>query len=201
MTEPHVKFDVPAILCKWPSLNNARRNDGTGPYMVAEGTLAACIREFMAKPGTTRHLYEIHTAPQALYYRPRMSLNSHGCKIFSDPARRGLAAFAIQHDAMTAAAKSSLKDHDRWPTARKLDGRPSIFRLLALRDYVLTRHTGSRPCRTQPRRARQQDPHGVGHRQTHVFQNRCGRFLYVCIDAGLDEGIRSHSDLLRSPLT
>jgi hypothetical protein len=65
MTEPHVKFDVPAILCKWPSLNNARRNDGTGPYMVAEGTLAACIREFMAKPGATRHLYEIHTAPQA----------------------------------------------------------------------------------------------------------------------------------------
>jgi hypothetical protein len=50
MTEPHVKFDVPAILRKWPSLNNARRNDGTDPYMVAEGTLAACI--------------QIHTAPQ-----------------------------------------------------------------------------------------------------------------------------------------
>ena len=64
MTEPHVKFDVPAILRKWPSLNNARRNDGTDPYMVAEGTLAACIREFMAKPEATRHLYEIHTAPQ-----------------------------------------------------------------------------------------------------------------------------------------
>ena len=56
--------DVPAILCKWAALNNARRNDGTGPYLVAEGTLAACIREFMAKPGATRHLYEIHTAPQ-----------------------------------------------------------------------------------------------------------------------------------------
>ena len=64
MTEPHVKFDVPAVLRKWPSLNNARRNDGTGPYMVAEGTLGACIREFMAKPEATRHLYEIHTAPQ-----------------------------------------------------------------------------------------------------------------------------------------
>jgi hypothetical protein len=69
-----------------------------------------------------------------------MSLNSHGYKIFSDPARRGLAAFAIQLDAMTAAAESSLKDHDRSPTARKLDGRPSISRLLALLDYVLTRH-------------------------------------------------------------
>lgn len=64
MTEPHVKFDVPAILRKWPSLNNARRDDGTGPYMVAKGTLGACIREFMAKPEATRHLYEIHTAPQ-----------------------------------------------------------------------------------------------------------------------------------------
>src|ERR1700730_538715 len=49
-------------------------------------------------------------------------------------------------------------------------------------------------------RARQQDPHGVGYRETHVFQNRGGLFLHVRIDAGLDEGIRSHSDLLRSPL-
>ncbi|MFH0297872.1 hypothetical protein AAFX91_11620 [Bradyrhizobium sp. 31Argb] len=64
MTEPHVKFDVPAILRKWPSLNNSRRDGGTGPYMVTEGTLGACIREFMAKPEATRHLYEIHTAPQ-----------------------------------------------------------------------------------------------------------------------------------------
>lgn len=64
MTEAHVKFDVPAILRKWPSLNNARRNDRAGPYMVAEGTLGACIREFMAKPEATHHLYEIHTVPQ-----------------------------------------------------------------------------------------------------------------------------------------
>jgi len=64
MTETHVKFDVPSVLRKWPSLNNARRHDGAGPYMVAEGTLEACIREFMAKPEAARHLYEIHTAPQ-----------------------------------------------------------------------------------------------------------------------------------------
>ena len=42
----------------------ARRTDGTGPYLVFEGTLDECIREFMAKPESTRHLYEILTAPQ-----------------------------------------------------------------------------------------------------------------------------------------
>jgi hypothetical protein len=62
--EVQLKFDVPAILRKWPSLNNERRIDGTGPYLVIEGTLNECILEFMAKPESTRHLYEINTAPQ-----------------------------------------------------------------------------------------------------------------------------------------
>jgi hypothetical protein len=47
-----------------PSLNNARLSDGPGPYLVAEGSLDECIREFMAKPASIRHLYEIQTAPQ-----------------------------------------------------------------------------------------------------------------------------------------
>jgi hypothetical protein len=58
-----VRFDVPAILRKWPSLNNARRTD-RDPYLVIEGTLDECIGEFIAKPESTRHLYEIQTAPQ-----------------------------------------------------------------------------------------------------------------------------------------
>jgi hypothetical protein len=62
--EVQLKFDVPAVLRKWPSLNNERRIDGTGPYLVIEGTLDECILEFMAKPESTRHLYEINTAPQ-----------------------------------------------------------------------------------------------------------------------------------------
>jgi hypothetical protein len=62
--EVQLKFDVPAILRKWPSLNNERRIDGTGPYLVIEGTLNECILEFMAKPESARHLYEINTAPQ-----------------------------------------------------------------------------------------------------------------------------------------
>jgi len=62
--ETSIKFDAPASMRKWPSLNNARRPDSTGPYLVIEGTLDECIKAFMAKPATTRHLYEIHTAPQ-----------------------------------------------------------------------------------------------------------------------------------------
>ena len=60
----HINFDAPAVLRKWPSLNNQRRTDATGPYLVCEGTLGECLREFMAKPAPTRHLYEIHTSPQ-----------------------------------------------------------------------------------------------------------------------------------------
>jgi hypothetical protein len=60
----HINFDAAAVLRKWPSLNNQRRTEGTGPYLVREGTLDECLREFMAKPAPTRHLYEIHTSPQ-----------------------------------------------------------------------------------------------------------------------------------------
>jgi hypothetical protein len=59
-----VNFDAPAVLRKWPSLRNERRTEGTGPYLLVDGTLGECIREFMAKPTALRHLYEIHTAPQ-----------------------------------------------------------------------------------------------------------------------------------------
>ena len=62
--EAPVRFDVPAVVRKWPSLNNARRPGGSDPYLVLEGTLDECIRQFMAKPESSRHLYEIHTAPQ-----------------------------------------------------------------------------------------------------------------------------------------
>ena len=63
-TETHVDFDAPAVLRKWPSLRNERRTKDTGPYLLVDGTLDECIREFMAKPRTAHHLYEIHTAPQ-----------------------------------------------------------------------------------------------------------------------------------------
>ena len=66
-TDHHVNFDAPATLCKWPSLNNERRTAVSGPYLLVDGTLDECIREFMAKPACIRHLYEIHTSPQPLF--------------------------------------------------------------------------------------------------------------------------------------
>jgi hypothetical protein len=62
--DAHVNFNAPATLRKWPSFNNQRRTEGTGPYLLLDGTLDECIREFMAKPAPVRHLYEIHTSPQ-----------------------------------------------------------------------------------------------------------------------------------------
>lgn len=60
--DSHVNFRAPAVLRKWPSLNNQRCTDGTSAYLVIEGTLDECIGGFMAKPESTRHLYEIQTA-------------------------------------------------------------------------------------------------------------------------------------------
>jgi hypothetical protein len=68
MSEPgiHIDFNAPAILRKWPSLNNERISASLGarPYLVVEGSLDECLRQFLAKPASQRHLYEIHTAPQ-----------------------------------------------------------------------------------------------------------------------------------------
>jgi hypothetical protein len=64
-TEAHVNFDAMAVLRKWPSRGNERRIEGdSSPYLVIDGSLDECIREFMTKPKRARHLYEIHTAPQ-----------------------------------------------------------------------------------------------------------------------------------------
>ena len=67
--------------------------DSAGPYLLLDGTLDECIREFMAKPGPVRHLYEIHTSPQpplvgAIYYLKRSSLSSRAVGIFSDLCER-----------------------------------------------------------------------------------------------------------------
>ena len=63
---PHVNFEAPATLRKWPSRSNERLDAAPGPYLIAEHTLDECIRQFMAKPASARHLYEIHTTPQPL---------------------------------------------------------------------------------------------------------------------------------------
>jgi hypothetical protein len=65
-TGVHIDFNAPAILRKWPSLNSERISAALGarPYLVVDGSLDECIRQFLAKPASQRHLYEIHTAAQ-----------------------------------------------------------------------------------------------------------------------------------------
>jgi hypothetical protein len=59
-----INFNAPATLRKWPSLNNERVPDSWGgiPYLVSEGTLDECIKQFMLRTAS-EHLYEIHTKP------------------------------------------------------------------------------------------------------------------------------------------
>jgi hypothetical protein len=61
-----IDFNAPATLRKWPSLNNERASHARWPhpYVLIDGTLDECIRQFMEKPIAQHHLYEIHTAPQ-----------------------------------------------------------------------------------------------------------------------------------------
>src|ERR1035437_2091127 len=66
-TGVQIKFDAPAVLRKWPSVNNERVSASLGarPYLIIDGTLDECIRKFMSQPISQHHLYEIHTAPQS----------------------------------------------------------------------------------------------------------------------------------------
>jgi hypothetical protein len=59
-----INFNAPATFRKWPSLNGQRRIESAGPYLLVDGTLDECIRQFSARPPAVRHLYEIHTSPQ-----------------------------------------------------------------------------------------------------------------------------------------
>ena len=65
-TNVKINFAARAVLRKWPSVNNERISStaSTGPYLVADGTLDECIRQFQSKPASQHHLYEIHAAPQ-----------------------------------------------------------------------------------------------------------------------------------------
>src|ERR1035437_8512551 len=66
-TGVQINFDAPAVLGKWPSINNERVSASLGarPYLIIDGTLDECIRKLMAMPVGQHHLYEIHTAAQS----------------------------------------------------------------------------------------------------------------------------------------
>ena len=66
MVDSPIDFSVPATLRKWRSLNNERvpRAWGGVPYLIHEGRLHECIQQFLTKPQSQHHLYEIHTKAQ-----------------------------------------------------------------------------------------------------------------------------------------
>jgi hypothetical protein len=74
----HIDFNAPATLRKWPSIKNERARAADGPYLIVDGTLDDCIRQFMAKPTSQHHLYEIHTTQQGELVSYRRNLVTSG---------------------------------------------------------------------------------------------------------------------------
>jgi len=74
-TGVQINFDAPAVLRKWPSVNNERVSASLGarPHLIIDGTLDDCIRKFMTMPINQHHLYEIHTVPQSDLVRAVLS--------------------------------------------------------------------------------------------------------------------------------
>ena len=66
MSDVKVSFTAVASLRKWPSVKGQKLAESKypTPYTLLEGTLGECLQEFMRKPPTQRHLYEIRTPPQ-----------------------------------------------------------------------------------------------------------------------------------------
>jgi hypothetical protein len=64
--DTQINFDAAAELRKWPSLRSERLASSRHPsaYFLMDGSLGECVQNFMSKPKSQRHLYEIHTAPQ-----------------------------------------------------------------------------------------------------------------------------------------
>ena len=63
-TDAQINFEAAAVLTKCPSLNDESIAGEIAYYVVGEGTLGECIRQFTSEPMSQAHLYEIHTAPQ-----------------------------------------------------------------------------------------------------------------------------------------
>ena len=62
-----IDFEARAVLRKLPSIGSkpAQHLNWSAPYLIYDGKLGECIDQFMAKPASQKHLYEIHTASQA----------------------------------------------------------------------------------------------------------------------------------------
>jgi hypothetical protein len=66
VADHEIDFNASANLRKHPSLNAQRHHNAEypTPYVLLDGTLDECIKEFMSKPAAMQHLNEIKTKPQ-----------------------------------------------------------------------------------------------------------------------------------------
>src|ERR1019366_6644317 len=65
-TGVQINFDAPAVLRKWPSVNNERVSASLGarPYLIIDGTLDECIRKFMTMPINQHQFRQSHDGPK-----------------------------------------------------------------------------------------------------------------------------------------
>jgi hypothetical protein len=62
-----INYDAPATLHKWQSLERKRASDPPtfGSFQVWNGTLAGCVKQYLAKPDSQKPLYDIMVGEDA----------------------------------------------------------------------------------------------------------------------------------------
>ena len=62
-----INYDAPATLHKWQSLERKRASDPPtfGSFQEWSGTLAGCVKQYLAKPDSEKSLYDIMVGEDA----------------------------------------------------------------------------------------------------------------------------------------
>ena len=60
----HIDFNAPRLSENGLQSRVSGASTADRPYLIVDGTLDDCIRQFMAKPVSQHHLHDIQTAPQ-----------------------------------------------------------------------------------------------------------------------------------------
>ena len=59
----HIDFNAPRLSENGLQSRVSGASTADRPYLIVDGTLDDCIRQFMAKPVSQHHLHDIQTAP------------------------------------------------------------------------------------------------------------------------------------------
>jgi hypothetical protein len=93
--ETHVDFT--AVLRKWPSLNNQRRTEGAGPYLLLEGTMSASGSSWPSRLLCDTYMRFI------LHHSPRWWVPCYLNR--SSPSSSGFGLMVLNHRAALGAKK------------------------------------------------------------------------------------------------